>query len=175
MGDLGLASLNFWVCLLHLVLPPNCCCFPLPQEMGLDFCLVVAVSSLASRAELLLSLLLYAVREAGLQVTWCRVRGQGLAVTLQVATAQGTCWSCRDPSAEVAKVGDRNHSREELRMALFKLLHGLLSRNPISGSPLGDEWFSRGMFCAEFAPLPCTAPRPPLPSREGSGSHTVPP
>lgn len=134
VGDLGLASLNSWECLLHLVLPPNCYCFPLPQEMGLDFSLVVALSSLASQAGLLLSLLLlYAVGEAGLQLTWCRLRGRGPAVTLQVATAQGTCWSCRDPSVEVAKVGYRNHSREELRMMLFKLPHGLLSRNPVSG------------------------------------------
>ena len=44
-----------------------------PQEKGLGFCLVVALSSLASQAELLLSLLLlYAVGEAGLQLTWCR-------------------------------------------------------------------------------------------------------
>lgn len=28
MGDLGLASLNSWECLLHLVLPPNRYCFP---------------------------------------------------------------------------------------------------------------------------------------------------
>lgn len=57
-------------------------------------------------------------------------------VALQVATVQGTCWSCRDPFAEVAKVGYRNHSGEELRMMLFKLHQGLLSGNPVSGSLL---------------------------------------
>lgn len=58
VGDLGLTSLNSWESLLHLLLPRNHCCFLLPQEMGLDFCVVLALSSLASQAELLLSLVL---------------------------------------------------------------------------------------------------------------------
>lgn len=75
VGDLGMTSLNSWESLLHLLLPPNHAYFPLPQEMDVDFCTVVALSSLTSQAELFLSLFLFnAVREAGLQL--CRLRAR---------------------------------------------------------------------------------------------------
>lgn len=91
---------------------------PAPEMRGFlhqDFCLVVALSSLASQAELLLSLLLLcAVGEAGFELTWCSLQGQGLAITLQGAAAQSTRWSYGDPSAEAARVGYRNRSREKV-------------------------------------------------------------
>lgn len=69
-----MTSLNSWESLLHLLLPPNHCYCPLPQEMELDFCMVLPLCSLPSQAELMLSLLFCAVREAGLQL--CRLRAR---------------------------------------------------------------------------------------------------
>lgn len=70
-----MTSLNSWESLLHLLLPPNHCYCPLPQEMELDFCTVLPLCSLTSQAELMLSLFLFcAVREAGLQL--CRLRAR---------------------------------------------------------------------------------------------------
>lgn len=65
--DLGLASLNSWECLLHLVLPLNRYCFPPPQEMGSGFVFL----GLASRAAAVSPLVTHG--EAGLQLTWCRL------------------------------------------------------------------------------------------------------
>lgn len=102
MGDLGLTSLNSWESLLHLLLPPNHYCFLLPQEMGLDFCTVLALCSLASQAELLLSLFLFcAVREASLQLCRLRVRSSGHLASVHCSgdtlVLQGclckSCWS----------------------------------------------------------------------------------
>lgn len=120
-------SLNSWEIMLHLLLSPNPCYCPLPQEMELDFCTVLPLCSLTSQAELMLSLFLFcAVREAGLQLCRLRARLSGDLANSHCSGDTLVLQGCLCQSSRKVQ----ESQREELGLMLFELHHGLLSGNP---------------------------------------------